>query len=229
MKNVISCDVESCLLCRGCLPEWHSAVEAHRQNIIFKKGAVIFEEGRSATGIYFLYRGHVKVHKQWVNDKQLILRFAREGDMIGFRGLGTDRTYPVSATALNDVTVCFVSLSFFEATLRVNHQLTYTLMEFYANELLAAERRMRDLAHMDVKGRIAAMLLMLKDTFGTQANGAIGISLSRQDMASYVGTAYETFFRVLSDMAHEKIVRLEGKAIIIADQPALQGIVSQRR
>ena len=48
-------------------------------------------------------------------------------------------------------------------------------------------------------------------------------------MASYVGTAYETFFRVLSDMAHEKIVRLEGKAIIIADQPALQGIVSQRR
>ena len=149
--------------------------------------------------------------------------------MIGFRGLGTDRTYPVSATALSDVTVCFVSLAFFEATLRVNHQLTYTLMEFYANELLAAEKRMRDLAHMDVKGRVAAMLLMLKDTFGTDENGAINIPLSRQDMASYVGTAYETFFRVLSEMAHEKTVRLEGKAIIIANQAALQSIVSQRR
>ena len=229
MKGVISCDVESCLLCRGCLPEWHSAIAAHRQNIIFRKGAVIFEEGRSATGLYFLYRGLVKVHKQWGSEKQLILRFAKEGDMIGFRGLGTDRTYPVSATALSDVTVCFVSLAFFEATLRVNHQLTYTLMEFYANELLAAEKRMRDLAHMDVKGRVAAMLLMLKDTFGTDENGAINISLSRQDMASYVGTAYETFFRVLSEMAHEKTVRLEGKAIIIANQAALQSIVSQRR
>ncbi len=148
--------------------------------------------------------------------------------MIGYRGLGADRTYPVTATALDGVTVCFIDIAFFETTLRVHHQLTYSLMQFYANELLAAEHRMRNLAHMDVKGRIADTLLMLKRKFGQSDSGSVDITFSRQDMASYSGTTYETFFRVINDMVKEKMVSLNGKAFTIVDEAGLERLIAHR-
>jgi CRP-like cAMP-binding protein len=227
-KAAHTCDLQSCFLCSRCKPDWRHAIGNNKQNISFKKGSLIFEEGGAVTGIYFLYKGRVKVHKQWGSDKQLILHFAKEGDMIGYRGLGADRTYPVTATALEEVIVCFIDLVFFETTLQVNPQLTYSLMQFYANELQAAEQRMRNLAHMEVKGRVAETLLMLKNNFGQRDSGSIDITLSRQDMASYSGTTYETFFRVLNDMVKEHIISLDGKTITILQEARLEGLMAYR-
>ena len=92
-------------------------------------------------------------------------------------------------------------------------------MDFYANELQEAESRMRDLAHMDVKGRLAQTLLRLKKRFGLSKEGVINISLTRQDIASYTGTTYETLFRTMMDLQKEKIISLsEGKIAIIKEQ-----------
>ncbi len=223
-----SCDLESCFLCARCIPDWLPAISANRQNLHFKKGETIFEEGGEVKGIYFLYEGIVKVHKRWGAERQLILHFAKGGDMIGYRGLGDDRRYPVTATALENSVVCFVDIRFFEATLQVNHQLTYFLMQFYANELQAAEQRMSNLAHMDVKGRVAETLLMLKGNFGESSTGSINISLSRQDMASYAGTIYETFFRMLNELAREQIIKIAGKDITILDENKLADLTKYK-
>jgi CRP-like cAMP-binding protein len=40
-------------------------------------------------------------------------------------------------------------------------------MLFFAEELKEAERKMRNLAHMPVKGRVAQALISLKNQFGT--------------------------------------------------------------
>ena len=101
--------------------------------------------------------------------------FCGTGDIIGHRGLGDKRNYPVSATALEDTTVCFVSEEFLESSLRANPSLTYMLMHFYIDELQKAERRMRDLAHMEVKGRIAGALLDMNNKFGTNRDGYIAL------------------------------------------------------
>ena len=225
-KSKDCCDLKSCFLCTRCLPGWLSAIGAHRENRHYKKGEVVFAEGAAVMGMFFLYRGKVKVHKRWGNDKQLILHFAKEGDMIGYRGLGNDMVYPVTASALEDVIVCFIDMSFFETTLQVNQQLTYDLMKFYANELQAAEVRMRNLAHMDVKGRIAETLLMLKRKFGTDKTGAINIKLTKQDMASYSGTVYETFFRMLNELVTDKLLRQSGKAITILKEAKLEQLAN---
>lgn len=227
-KSAHICDVQSCFLCKRCLPDWLPVIASHKQNLVFKKGELIFEEGGTVSGIYFLYKGKVKVHKRWGDDKQLILHFAKEGDMIGYRGLGSDRRYPVTASALEDVTVCFIDIPFFETTLQVNQQLTYSLMQFYANELQAAEQRMRNLAHMDVKGRVADTLLMLKRNFQEDNSGAINIALSRQDMASYSGTTYETFFRVLNELSKEGIINFSGKSIAIIKEHKLEELTNYR-
>lgn len=221
-KLKTGCDLQTCLLCRLCQKEWIPAVVAHRSNFKAEKGEIIFREGDEVRGIFFVYEGTVKVHKHWGEDKELILRFAKRGNIIGHRGLGKDLVYPVSGTAIEPTTLCFVELDFFQASLKVNHEFLYELMQFFANELKESERNMRNLAHMPVKGRIAQALLALEEKFGTTENGCLNILLTRQDLASFTGTTYETAFKMLNEYINEKAVEWEGKYIRICDKTLLQ-------
>ena len=210
------------MLCRLCLKEWLPAIDANRKSFHFKKGEVIFSEGEEVKGMYFIYSGKVKVHKKWDNGKELIVRLAKDGDIVGHRGLGSDNIYPVSATSLVATEICFIDLDFFNSTLKVNQDFIYELMMFFASELKESEKRMRNLAHMSVKGRVANALLMLQTKFGTSPEGYIDIHLSRQDLASYIGTTYETVFRVMNELVEENAISLDGKNIFIQSENILK-------
>ncbi len=220
-KTKDSCDVASCFLCKCCLADWLPLVELNRKNLRFKKGETIFEEGRTVEGIYFLYKGRVKVHKQWGAGKELIIRFATDGEILGHRGLGDNCTYPVSATALEPTTICFIDTAFFLSTLKINQGLAFKLVMLYAKELQATEQRMHDLVNMDMKGRIAGSLLMLKNQFGIDANNRLNINISRQDLASFAGTTYETVFRILNELVTAKCIVTEDKNIKVVDETLL--------
>lgn len=221
MKNTRKdCD-KSCFMCTLCLPEWIPAIMTNRTVRHFKKGQLIFKEGLEVQEMYFINKGAVKVHKKWGDDKELIVRVAGDGDILGHRGMGADSVYPASGTALEPVSVCCISIDFFTTTLKVNHQFLYELMLFFAAELKISERKMRSLAHMPVKNRLAEILQRLFQKFGITETGAIALSMSRQDLASCVGTTYETIFRTLQEMVEENLIQLNGKEIILTDQEKL--------
>jgi len=209
-------------MCRLCLKDWLPAIAAHKQNISIKKGHPIFREGELVRGIYFLYSGNVKVHKKWDNEKDLIIRFAKAGEILGHTGLGDDSNYLVSATALEPVVVCYIDMEFFESTMQVNNNLTYKLMRFMANELQESEKRVRNLVHMPVKGRIAQALINLKNQFGINQDGSIAIELTRQDLSSFAGASYETLFKVMNEFTDEKLVEVAGKNIRVINEPQLK-------
>lgn len=220
-KDKQGCDLQTCLLCRRGMKEWLPAIHAHKKNFILKKGDTIFKEGDAVAGIFFLSSGRVKVHKHWADGKELIVRFAKEGDIVGHRGIGAELVYPVTATALEPSSVCFFEIDFFNASLKVNHDLLYELMQFYARELMESEKSMRNLAHMSVKGRLANALLALKNKFGFDEDGFIAFPLSKQDLSSYIGATYETTFRMMSELINEHIIAVSGKHITIKQEEKL--------
>jgi CRP/FNR family transcriptional regulator len=208
-------------MCQGCQLEWLKAIDVNRKVIHFKKGENLFREGETVKGMYFIYSGLVKVHKKWRDDKELILRFAKQGAIVGHRGLGSDTIYPVSATVLTNTDICFVDLNFFMSTLKVNPGYLFELMMFFAVELKESERRMRNLAHMNTKGRIIQSLINLNHKFGSDGDGFVDIEISRQDFASYAGTTYETLFKIMNELVEERLIRISGKKIKIVDEPKL--------
>jgi CRP-like cAMP-binding protein len=223
-KSKIVCDIAKVDLFKTCLKEWYPALNAHIKTFQIKKGEKVISEGDKVNGIYFVYNGAFKVHKKW-GDKELIVRFASQGAVIGHRGLGTKSSiYPISATALETSILCFMDLDFFHTTLKVNTEFMYNLLMFFADELQSSERKMRDLAHMPVKGRVAQSLFNLEDQFGSTNDGALNMVLSRQDLASYAGATYETVFRTINELVSAKILLLEGKKIIIKDRKKLMAL-----
>ncbi|MFC5408949.1 Crp/Fnr family transcriptional regulator [Larkinella bovis] len=224
-QSKTGCALTNCLFCAFSQEAWLPVLNANRQVQVYAKGETIFTEGTPVTGVYFIDDGLVKIHQSWPSQKQLILNFAGRGDMIGYRALGQDPMFPVTATTLAKTAVCFVDLPFFELALETNPRLTYQLMKFYANALQKAEKRMRNLALMDVKGRVADTLLMLDRRFGRDENGYIDVLLTRQDMAAYAGTTYETFFRMLAELKTGRLVAEEKKKIAILDENRLQSLL----
>ena len=203
------------------MPEWRDVTLLHKKTFFFKKGKALFVQGEPVKGIFFIYSGSVKIHAPWGDGRELIIRWAKAGDIAGLRGLGGNTVYPISATALEDVTACFIGNEFLELSLKANPSLTYTLMHFYATELQAAEKRMRDLTHMEVKGRIAGALLDIARIFGTNGEGFLGVTLTRQDIAAYAGTTYETVFKFFTELMGADIITTSGKDIRINDPATL--------
>jgi len=224
MRNE-SCDVSSCFLCSHCTTEWKELVAVKKKTLRFKKGEQLFTEGQKLTGVYFIYSGAVKVRKHWADDKELIIRFTKAGDMLGHRGLAAGDVYPVSATALEDTKACFITDSFLETTLKADHAFTYRLMQFYAAELQKAEMRMRNLALMEVKGRIAGALLELLEVYGTNKSKHISVAVTRQDISSYAGTSYETVFKFLKTLVSTKTIAVAGKSIRIINTERLKDYI----
>jgi CRP-like cAMP-binding protein len=225
-KNASICDASSCFMCRNCLKEWQPAIALGKKNIKLKKGEVLFKEGEPVTGVYFVYSGSVKVYKKWDDEKDLIIRFAKGGAILGHRGLGGNLVYPISAAALEPSIVCFIDSELFEATLKTNSEFTSRLIHFLVQELYESEKKMRNLAHMPVKGRVAEALVHLKDLFGEDDQGFINIELSRQDLASFAGATYETVFRMINELVKEKLIKLSGKSIAIADHDGLSRLAA---
>jgi CRP-like cAMP-binding protein len=219
-KSKIACDADNCFLQKNCIKEWHPAILQNQKTFKVKKGEIIFKEGDPVTGVFFVNAGNAKVHKRWDADKELIIRFAKAGSILGHRGLGGE-TYPVSATALETGVVCYIDLDFFEATLKVNTDFTYKLLQFFAVELRESEKKMRNLAHMPVKGRVAEALITLQNQFGVTLSGFINIEMSRQDLAAFAGATYETVFRVINELVQDKLITLSGKSIAIANRTNL--------
>lgn len=212
---------DHCFMCSRVLAEWLPALALHRQTMKIKKGRLVFKEGDKVTGIYFVLKGLIKVHKAW-GSKELILRFAQQGTVLGHRGISSLKdTYPISATALEDSLVCYVPMDFFNKSLTINHQFTHDLMMFLADELRQSEEKMLDINLKSVKSRLAKGISLLKRNFGLDADGFITFAINKNDLAAYAGTTYETSFRVMNELQADGLIEVNGKRIKVLDEEKL--------
>ena len=89
-------------------PEDYKNYISVKQNLKFHKGETIFEDGGTPNGVYFLKKGTAKLSKQGVYGKEQILRFIKEGDLIGYRSLLCGEQFQAKAEAMTDVEANFL-------------------------------------------------------------------------------------------------------------------------
>src|SRR4030095_2811295 len=198
-----------------------SEMSSEKSCSIYKKGQVIFNEGNRPGGMYCVNKGKIKIFQTGEEGKEQILRLAKEGDILGYRSLISGEAYSASASVMEDAVVCFIPKSTFFGLLQSNAELSSKMMQLLSHDLKEAETRLTGLAQKPVRERMAEVLLMLNEFYGTDEDGSIKAAVSREDIANIVGTATETAIRILSDFKSEKLIELKGKKIKIINNPAL--------
>ncbi|MBU6121739.1 Crp/Fnr family transcriptional regulator [Hymenobacter artigasi] len=192
-------------------------IEAAKTTHHYQRGQVLFREGDHAAGLYSINSGHVKVTKVGGDGKEQIIRLARDGNILGYRGLLAGTGHAANALALDEAEVCFIPKSVFFQLIEHNPGFAFSLMKLMANELAETEERMLHLAYKPVRERLAEALLLLLRTYQQPADGPPSFTISREDLAALVGTVRETVSRFMAELKAEGVLSTKGSSITILD------------
>ena len=193
-----------------------------RQTVFFNKGEALFEEGRAVDGVFFIESGTAKLYKLGFNRKEQILRFVKEGDIIGYRSLIVGEPYQATAEAMSDLQVIFIPGEVFLHLLEVDSQLSYAMLQKISFELGESSNTVTFLAQKTVRERLAEVLLLLEQKLGTDPEGFIKISLTREEIANLIGTATESAIRLISEFKQDQYIEVEGRNIKILNHEKLK-------
>ena len=190
----------------------------------FKKGQTLFMEGNPPFGLYCISNGNIKLTKTGEDGKESIVRIACAGDVIGHRSVFTDEYYSATATAMDDARVCFIDKKYILKMVKEKPTVAYNLISRLGRDLGASEDKIASFSQRNVRERVAELLLTLKSSHGikNEENATlINLKLTREEMASLVGTATETLIRFMSELKEEQIIKQQGKNIVILNEQRL--------
>lgn len=173
---------------------------------VYKKGQVLFHEGSNPQGLFCINSGKVKIYRHASDGKEQIVRLAKPGDFVGYCSLLAGKPYPVSAEALEDATICMVPKMSISHLLKDNNHFSEGMVKLLCKTVEGSVSKMTDLAYKPVRGRMAEALLFLHGFYKDEQNPKGIITITREDLASFVGTVKETVIRTLNEFKDEKII-----------------------
>ncbi|MEY8848848.1 Crp/Fnr family transcriptional regulator [Psychroserpens sp. XS_ASV72] len=187
-----------------------------------KKGDVIFEEGDTINGVYCIKEGICKLSKLSANGKDQIIKLVVKGDLLGKNSIIREETSNLTATALNDMEVCFIPKNEIINDLKKNTDFSLDVLKQMAKDLKDSDNIIVNMAQKSVKQRLADILVYIHESFGVDDDGYLSVILSREDYANVVGTATESAIRILSQFKKEDLISTHGKQIKIIDLNGLK-------
>ena len=188
----------------------------------YRKGETIYHEGASSFGVYLIKQGHVKVFTNGIEGKEHILRLATNGDILGHRSLFKDKMNLESAKALEDTECFFVEHKTIEEHFVKNPDVAIDTLLRLSHELDDALKRNSVLIKKNVRERLAEYFLTMDELYGE--DHYIRLHLTREEIASIIGTANETTIRVISDFKEQGLITETDKTFRIKDSGALRQI-----
>ncbi len=203
------------------LQELREEVKQYEQ-LTFKAGETIYEEGKLGNHFFFIDKGVVKSHRMDEYGKELITSLYKEGDFFGNTSFKKSDTYTEYATAMEETRVYAVSKEELKHILMNNSNITLELIDVLGDNLAGIKGQLLEMAYGSVRKKAARTILLFSQKIRRHPTQSIRIS--RSDLASVAGMASETLIRTLSDFKKEGLLEIEGRNIKLLNVEALKKI-----
>lgn len=184
--------------------------------------ATIIRPGDVGDRLYFIIEGSVSIGVEDDDGRELILAYLNKHDFIG--EIGVFKQTEAREVSVTTRTSCRLAEIGYE---RLRQALKKELLEFapailymlgeqLASRLLITSRKFRDLAFMDVEGRIARTLLDLcKEPDAMTHPDGMQLHITRQEIGRIVGCSREMAGRVLKELEDKGLISAHGKTIVV--------------
>jgi CRP-like cAMP-binding protein len=193
----------------------------------YAKGEAVFHEGDDPGGVIAILSGRAKVSATGVAGREVVLRFAGEGELIGELSAMAGRPRTASVTALEDLEAVAMRTAEFRRFIEEHPRVAPVVFDRLALLLAEADRQLVDFATRDVTARIAGRLIELADTDGEPAEGAVRITLplSQDELGAWAGASREAVARSLHLLRELGWIETRRREIRVLNADGLRSLI----
>lgn len=205
---------------RGVAPLKDITLERKARHLARKE--MVFHEGDELRNVFFINSGKVRTFKMNNDGKEFVTGLYTSGDFLGYMSVLEGSRVSESAETLEDCELVSIPREDLLALLYKDRDVSIRFIKMLSKEVKENEGRLLDLAYASVRQRVAQALIRVRDTFGNNSDQGLGVRISREDLATIVGTATESLIRALSDLKEDRLIELHGRDIRVIDMAGLE-------
>ena len=182
----------------------------------YPKNTVFITEGDSSDSVFVILSGRVKVFISDSEGHEMILDTQGPGEYVGEMALdGKPRS--ASVMTLEQSTFSVVGREPVREAIRQNPDFALEMISRIIDRARIATSSVKDLALLDVYGRVARLLLNM----ASEQNGKLMIpeKLTQQEIAERVGASRDMVSRIFRDLTQGGYITVENRYITINKKP----------
>lgn len=189
----------------------------HCRGAQYSSKALIITRGDPADELLYVIKGSVSVILKDDSGHEIVLAYLNSGQFFGETGLFVENIKRTAfVRARTKCEVAHISYDRLRNLPTIYPHIVRLLATQIATRLLKTNRKVRDLAFLDVSGRIARTLLDLcKEPDAMTHPDGMQISVTRQELGRIVGCSREVVGRVLKIFTQQDLIQVKGKTIVV--------------
>lgn len=228
-KIKVSCS--DCNLHELCLPRGLEMEDLQELERLIKRthplqtGEYLFRAGQEFENIYALRSGSVKLNLMDEQGNDQILGFYFPGEILGLDAIHNKR-HQCSAVALETSSYCAFPFSDLSEICQSVPELQNQLFRLMSRELSHENELLLTIGTKNAEERLATFLITLSSRFHRlgYSSREIKLSMSRQEIANYLGLTIETVSRIMSRFQREEVIGVNRKQVHIKNIDALRDL-----
>ena len=187
-----------------------------RNSCPLERGKTLFRQGDAAPSLYVVRSGSLKTFVEDRAGNLQVVGFHLPGEVLGMGALGRDH-YIGTAEALERSIVCEIAYARLQPLLSQMPALHQQLARFITRRAELDQGHLVMMGKLHAQERLALFLRGLADRYERLSRDPknLLLSMSRNDMASYLGLAMETVSRLFGRMEAEGILTVDRKKVQI--------------
>lgn len=193
---------------------------------LFKKKEEVYQEGGRPAFLYFIRKGSVKTYKLHEEGKELTTDIYKEGEYFGYYPLLEDGPYKEFAECLEPSEIVLIPKQDFLQLIYSNIQVARQFIKLLSSNILEREEQLLRMAYDTLRQRVARTLYELYHKYKTDDGKPVRLNFTREEISRYIGTARESFIRMMSDLREEGALEILEGDIVISNPKKLEWIFS---
>lgn len=183
----------------------------------------IYHEEDYPNGMFYLNKGKVKTFRMNEDGKEYVTGLHKPGDFFGYMALLEECNYTETAEVMEDAELFKIPKNDFLMLIQRNRDVAHKFVKMLSANVIQKEEELINLAYNSIRKRVADALLLLRKRYMEEnsEDKEFSIAVSRDNLASIVGTATESVIRTLSEFKDDKLISVKGRQISILDPERL--------
>jgi CRP/FNR family transcriptional regulator len=191
-----------------------------------RKDDYLFHRAEPATGLYFVRRGIVNLHRVALDGREVVIHFYREGEMLAETPDEAGEGCPADARAIVSSEIVMIPWRDFAEKCRHCPELALRLLSLMERSVHDLATSFEDFVTGDSVTRFVHWLL--RRCADASAAVEIDLGTTKRNLASELGVRQETLSRTLRQLSDSGYLVVRGRRIIVQDPRALRSDWSER-